>query len=128
MTTQNTSSPQHVKEVYHLHNREALPHLNSAQSYADFARLAAAMNFSAAGEFGSLRYATPTTNGGGAGVSGRILNRGPARHSNPCCTSATPRPASTDAIRLVELSCSSAISGAPCSGPNKSASQAWYSG
>ena len=50
-------------------------------AYADFARLAAATKFAAAGEWASLRYAIPTTKGGGAGVSGRTFNRGPLKQS-----------------------------------------------
>ena len=81
------------------------------------------MNLSAATEWVPFRYAMPTTKGGGAGISGRIFNRGPLRQSKFFCTNATPRPASTDAMRLVELSCSSAIIGGRFSGANKSESQ-----
>src|SRR5205823_10603623 len=49
--------------------------------YADFARLAAATKFAVVGELASLRYAIPTTKSGGAGVSGRIFNRGPVKQS-----------------------------------------------
>ena len=55
--------------------------IDAKGNYADFVRLAAAMKFSVAVELASLRYATPTTKRGGAGVSGRIFNRGPVKQS-----------------------------------------------
>jgi hypothetical protein len=96
--------------------------------YAVLAPLVAAMKLSVAAEWASLREAIPTTNGAGAGASGRIFNRGPDRQSKPCWTRATPRPASTEAMRLVALSCSSAMCGERLRGAKRPASQAWYSG
>src|SRR2546427_8070677 len=55
-------------------------------NYADFARLAAATKFAVVGELASLRYAIPTTKSGGAGVSGRIFNRGPIHKAIVCAS------------------------------------------
>lgn len=77
--------------------------------YARF--LTAVQKASVIAELPSGSRARPTTKGGGAGESGRTIKRRPERLSNPCCTKAIPLPASTEAIRLVELSCSSATVG-----------------
>ena len=86
-----------------------------------FARLAASINLSVAGERNFLQYAMPTPSGGGAGRNGRTFNRELARPLGNCAITATPLPDSTAAMRLVMLSCSSTICGEVFSGANKSA-------
>ncbi|MDB6175702.1 MAG: hypothetical protein JWL59_5013 [Chthoniobacteraceae bacterium] len=57
------------------------------------------------------RRIAPTTMGAEGGISGTIFSRGPTMQAMELGTIATPRAASTAAIRLVTLSCSSAIRG-----------------
>ena len=86
-------------------------HLGDSSVQVPIGRFRAAINLFKVVELASARNATPTLSGGGAGTRARTLTRGPAKHLNASWTRATPRPASTDAIRLVALSCSSAICG-----------------
>src|SRR5688572_10364278 len=57
----------------------------------------------------SLRQAAPIMSGGGGGEMGMSFKRGPAVQPNNSEVIATPAPASTAAIKLAALSCSSAI-------------------
>ena len=65
-----------------------------------------------------LGHAPPMTIGSGAGDNGISFNRGPVKQAKLSGTIATPIPASTAAIRLAALSCSSAILGSLLVGTN----------
>src|SRR5580658_9757846 len=68
-------------------------------------------NPAAAGVNPFLIQAAPTTKGASAGENGISFKRGPAVHPSDCGAMATPLPASTAAIKLLTLSCSSAMRG-----------------
>src|SRR5438045_2779087 len=59
----------------------------------------------------SFNHATPTTSDSGAGENGISFSRTPDVHVRDCVATAMPAPASTDAIRLLTLSCSSTMRG-----------------
>src|SRR5580704_12517750 len=98
-------------ELFALLSAKVPSELRCAFRQPTFARLAASIKLFVAVERNFLRYAMPTPSGGGAGCNGRTFNRELARPWGNCAITATPRPDSTAAMRLVMLSCSSTIRG-----------------
>lgn len=76
------------------------------------ASLAAATNPSVAEEALSALYATEIGRGGGCGSTGRRTNRAPASRPTVSKSNAMPRPASTSAMRLTDVSYSATTFGA----------------
>ena len=89
----------------------ALPRLHSSHHFLAAASFANFRNCSAVAVSRSLIHAAPTTNGSGAGEMGISFKRDPAVQVSDCDTTATPTPASTAAIKLLTLSCSSTMRG-----------------
>src|SRR5262249_30728492 len=91
----------------------------AVHSCGEAATLAHCQNRSAPPVSPLCDQAAPMTRGGGAGAKGISLKRGPAVQVSDCGATATPAPASTAAIKLLTLSCSSAMRGFFWRGANR---------